>query len=539
MLPWAQLDGQLQSRKPPVGAREDVFRRHAKINRSLICSTVSNYFGGKRMARTVARIATLVLAGFLTLSGSTFAQARRQALAPQSKAPQTTTPPAFDLAKLDAEALVWLEGLIRINTTNPPGNEIVAAKYIADILKQEGINSDIIETTPGRGFLVARLSATAVPDPSRALLIMGHLDVVGVDKSKWTVDPFGAVIKDGYLYGRGAIDDKAMTIANLAVFIGLKRSSAHLNRDVIYLAEGDEEAGGTNGVKVAVEKYWDKIAAGFAINEGGYNVQKDGKVLYMAVQASEKVSVSVDVIATGVSGHGSLPRKDNPVVHLAAAIAKIGAYETPVQLNSVTRGYFEGLAAVEDDETAKWMRSLETSDRGEHAARYLSNTNLLWNSMMRDTISPTMLQAGIRANVIPSEARGVINIRLLPGDMITVLLSKLTQLVNDPQIRFEIQPGSGEAAPSSSLTTELYSTITAASKQQFPGAAVIPFMSPGATDSYPLRMRSVVAYGLMPFPLQENDFLRMHADDERIPVDSFRKGVDFLYTIVNNFAVAH
>ncbi|HSY58461.1 MAG TPA: M20/M25/M40 family metallo-hydrolase [Terriglobales bacterium] len=529
----------MQSRKPPVGARKDVFWRHAKINDRLICSTVSNYFGGKRMARTAARIAILVLAGVLTLSGSTLAQARRQALAPQSKAPQTPTPPAFDLAKLDGEALVWLEGLIRINTTNPPGNEIVAAKYVADILKQEGINSEIIETTPGRGFLVARLSATAVPDPSRALLLMGHLDVVGVDKTKWTVDPFGAVVKDGYLYGRGAIDDKAMAVANLAVFIALKRSSAHLNRDVIYLAEGDEEAGGTNGMKVAVEKYWDKIAAGFAINEGGYNVQKDGKVLYMAVQASEKVSVSVDVIATGVSGHGSLPRKDNPVVHLAAAIAKIGAYETPVQLNSVTRGYFEGLAAVEDDETAKWMRSLETSDRGEHAARYLSNTNLLWNSMMRDTISPTMLQAGIRANVIPSEARGVINIRLLPGDMITVLLSKLTQLVNDPQIRFEIQPGGGEAAPSSSLTTELYNIITAASKQQFPGAAVIPFMSPGATDSYPLRMRSVEAYGLMPFPLQENDFLRMHADDERIPVDSFRKGVDFLYAIVNNFAVAH
>ena len=428
--------------------------------------------------------------------------------------------------------------MIRINTTNPPGNELVAAKYIADILQHEGINAQIIETTPGRGFLVARLSASAVPDPSRALLLMGHLDVVGVDKSKWSVDPFGAVVKDGYLYGRGAIDDKGMAIANLAVFISLKRSNARLNRDVIYLAEGDEEAGGTNGMKVAVEKYWDKIAAGYALNEGGYNVLKGGKVQYMAVQASEKVSVSVDVIATGVSGHASLPRKDNPVTHLAAAIAKIGTYETPVQMNSVTRAYFEGLAQVEDEETAKWMRSLETSDRGEHAARYLSNENLLWNAMMRDTISPTMLQAGIRPNVIPSEARAVINIRLLPGDMVTPLLAKLTQLVNDPQIRFEILPGAGEAAPSSSLMTELYDEITCATKQKFPGAVAIPFMSPGATDSYPLRMRSVQAYGLMPFPLTENDFLRMHADDERIPLESFRKGVDFLYTIVTDFAVS-
>jgi acetylornithine deacetylase/succinyl-diaminopimelate desuccinylase-like protein len=495
------------------------------------------------MARTTARVFLLTLACIAAFATATSAQNRRQssshAAPTQPQAPPTTSPPQSpDLAKLESDALVWLQGLIRINTTNPPGNELVAAKYIADVLQHEGINAQIIETTPGRGFLVARLSASAVPDPSRALLLMGHLDVVGVDKTKWTVDPFGAVVKDGYLYGRGAIDDKAMAIANLAVFISLKRSSARLSRDVIYLAEGDEEAGGVTGMRVAVEKYWDKIAAGYAINEGGYNVLKNGKLQYMAVQASEKVSVTVEVIATGVANHASLPRKDNPVTHLAAAIAKIGAYETPVQMNSVTRGYFEGLAQVEDEETAKWMRSLETSDRGDHAARYLANENLLWNAMMRDTISPTMLQAGIRPNVIPSEARGVINIRLLPGNMASVLLAKLTQLVNDPQIRFEILPGAGEAAPSSSLTTDLYNEITRITKEQFPGAVAIPFMSPGATDSYPLRMRSVQAYGLMPFPLIESDFLRMHADDERIPLESFRKGVDFLYAIVNDFAVS-
>jgi acetylornithine deacetylase/succinyl-diaminopimelate desuccinylase-like protein len=494
------------------------------------------------MARMAARISYLTLACIVSFATVSSAQTRRQSLSPAVPNQPQATPAAFlqssDLSKLEGDALVWLQGLIRINTTNPPGSELVAAKYVADILQHEGITAQIVETTPGRGFLVARLSATAVPDPSRALLLMGHLDVVGVDKTKWTVDPFGAVVKDGYLYGRGAIDDKAMAVANLAVFVSLKRSSARLNRDVIYLAEGDEEAGGINGMKVAVEKYWDRIAAGYVINEGGYNALKDGKLKYMAIQASEKVSVSVDVIATGVAGHASMPRKDNPVAHLAAAIAKIAAYETPVQLNSVTRGYFEGLAQVESEETAKWMRSLETSDRGDHAARYLSNENLLWNAMMRDTISPTMLQAGIRANVIPSEARGVINIGLLPGNMASALLAKLTQLVNDPQIRFEIQPGGGEAAPSSSLTTDLYDEITRATKQRFPGAVAIPFMSPGATDSYPLRMRSVQAYGLMPFPLTENDSLRMHADDERIPLESFRTGVDFLYTIVNNFAVS-
>jgi acetylornithine deacetylase/succinyl-diaminopimelate desuccinylase-like protein len=443
-----------------------------------------------------------------------------------------------DLSMLQQDALGWLQGLIRINTTNPPGNELVAAKYIAAILDREGIHSDIIETAPGRGFIVARLSATAVPDPARALLLMAHLDVVGVDKSKWSVDPFEAVIKDGYLYGRGAIDDKGMLAANLAVFVGLKRAGARLSRDVIFLAEGDEEAGGAEGMKIAVEKYWDKIAAGSAINEGGYAVSKNGKVQYVAVQASEKVSIAVDVIATGTSGHGSLPRKDNAVVHLAAAIEKIGAYEAPVQLNSVTRAYFEGLAPVEDEETSKWMRALETSDRGEHAARWITNASPLWNSMLRDSIAPTMLQAGIRRNVVPSEARGVINIRLLPGNSLDALLAKLRQIVNDPQIRFEEEPGSGMAAPSSSLTSDLYATITRVAAQQFPGAAVVPFMSPGATDSMYLRMRSVAAYGVFPFPLEEVDVMRMHADDERIPLNSFHKGVEYLYNIVNDFAVA-
>jgi len=452
------------------------------------------------------------------------------------QSPQPATPSA-DLVKLQGEAIVWLQDLIRINTTNPPGNEIVAAKYIADVLKREGIPSEIFESTSGRGFLVARLSATAVPDPSRALLLMAHLDVVGVDKSKWSVDPFAAVMKDGYLYGRGTIDDKGSLVANLAVFISLKRSSVRLNRDVIFLAEGDEEAGGEFGMKFVVEKHWDKIAAGFALNEGGHTVLKDGKVQYIGVQATEKVSVNVNVIATGTSGHASIPRKDNPVVHLAAAIGKIGEYEAPVQFNSVTRGYFEGIAPVEDEETGKWLQALESPDRADHAARWVSNNNPIWNAMLRDTATPTMLQAGIRQNVVPSEARGVLNVRLLPGNQLDPLVGKLKQLVNDPQIRFETQPNGGEAAPSSSLESDLYSTIKAVSAQEFGGAPVVPYMSTGATDSARLRMRSVQAYGLDPFPLTEDDLMRMHADDERISIDSFRKGIQFLGAVVNAFAV--
>ncbi len=455
-----------------------------------------------------------------------------------AQTPAAPSAPAGDLSALQNDALQWLQGLLRINTTNPPGNEMAAAKYIAGILDREGIHSEVFETSPGRGFLVARLSASAVPDPSRALLLMGHLDVVGVDKTKWAVDPFGAVIQGNYLYGRGAIDDKGMLIAEVAALVQLKRSNARLNRDVILLAEGDEEAGGTAGMKIVVEKYWDKIAAGFALNEGGHVISKNGKVQYIGVQATEKVSNSVDVIAKGTSGHASVPRADNPVSHLAAAIAKIAAYETPVQFNSVTRAYFAGIAPVEDDETGKWMRALETSDRGEHAAKWISSASPSWNSMLRDTIAPTMLQAGVRNNVVPSEARGVINIRLLPGNQLDPLLGKLTQLVNDPQVRFEVQPGAGEQAPSSSVTSDLYKTIVQTAAKQFPGTPVVPYMSTGATDSIPLRLRNVQAYGLLPFALSDEDILRMHADDERIPVDSFRTGVGFLYAIVSDFTVS-
>src|SRR5256886_4331102 len=261
------------------------------------------------------------------------------------------------------------------------------------------------------------------------------------------------------MYGRGAIDDKGMLAANLAVFIHLKRTNAHLNRDVIFLATADEEGSGDASIRTLIAKYWDKFAAGFAINEGGNVFMKNGKVQYIGVQASEKVSANVAVIAPGTSGHASQPTKDNPVVHLAAAIAKIGTYSAPVHFTAIVRRYFEGITPLEDDEIAKWIRSMDTSDRGEHAQRVVSDSSPLWNAMMRDTIAPTVLSAGVANNVIPAETRSYLNVRLLPGDSISTLGSELSKLVNVPAVKQEVQANVGLAAPPSSLDSDFYNVI--------------------------------------------------------------------------------
>jgi acetylornithine deacetylase/succinyl-diaminopimelate desuccinylase-like protein len=479
------------------------------------------------MARRI--LACLVLAAIGTVP------VRPQSAQNPATSPTTQTA-ANDSAGLAQEALGWLQGLIHINTTNPPGNEAAAASYVSAILTKENISNEVLEVVPGRNIVVARLNAGIMPNASRALLLVAHLDVVGVSREKWSVDPFAAELKDGYIWGRGTVDDKGALIANLAAIVALKRANTPLDRDVIFLADDDEEQGGEASIKIAIQRYWDKIAAGFAINEEGRVIVKNGKVQYVGIQASEKVPVNVTVIATGTSGHGSVPRPDNAVVHLAAAIGKIGAYETPVNLSVIVERYFESLSKVEDDEIGKWMRALLTPEREQLAAKRLSEMSPVWNSMIRDTIAPTMLQAGVRANVVPSEARANLNIRLLPGDSVQLLIGQLTQLVNDKQIRFEVAADPGSPAPASSLTSELYKTIESVSGQEFPGVAVTPLMSTGATDSAQLRLHNVQAYGLLPFPLTEQEVLRMHADDERLPIESFRKGVDFMCRIVRDFA---
>jgi acetylornithine deacetylase/succinyl-diaminopimelate desuccinylase-like protein len=451
----------------------------------------------------------------------------------------SSAPRPGDTGGLALEAQTWLIDLIKINTSNPPGGEEPAAKYVASVLQKEGLNPEILEMGPGRSAVVARLRSAAMAEPSKALLLVAHLDVVPADKTHWSVDPFGGVVKDGYIYGRGAIDDKGMLAANLAAFIALKRSAVRLNRDVIFLATADEETSGEASIANLANKYWDKFAAGFAINEGGNVFVVNGKVQYIGLQASEKVSMNINVTARGTSGHASQPTKDNAVVHLATAVGKIGAYAAPVRFTTIVRRYFEGLAPLEDDEVGKWLRSLDTPDRGEHAQHVISDDSPLWNAMMRDTIAPTILNAGTARNVIPGEAHANLNVRLLPGDTINTVLLDLTKLVNDPAIHFDVLPTTSLAAPDSSLETEFYATIARVATREFGGAPTLPFQSTWATDSSTLRLRNVQAYGLVPFPLNDEDLKRMHGDDERLSIASFTKGVDVLAKIVAEFAAAH
>jgi acetylornithine deacetylase/succinyl-diaminopimelate desuccinylase-like protein len=475
----------------------------------------------------------LTLSAGLALAAAGVAGAQQP---PFPSPPPALTPLPGNLPQLETDAQGWLSDLVRINTTNPPGNEAAAAQYVAAVLQKENIASEIVEMAPGRSIAIGRLQAGPLPDPSKALLLVAHLDVVGADKTKWTVDPFGAIVKDGYLYGRGVIDDKSMLAANLAAIVELKRSGAHLNRDVIFLADDDEEQGGAASIRAVAEKYWDKIACAFALNEGGMVVLKNGKVQYVAVQASEKVSYNVAVTATGASGSASTPSPDNPVVHLAAAIEKIATMETPVEVTTIPRRYFEQLAPVEDEETSKWMRALvDMPERFQLAAKRISDMNPMWGAMIRDSIAPTELRAGDRANAIPSQAWANLNVRVLPGNPVNAVVLEMQKAVNDPQIHFQVEPDSSITAPPSSLTSDLYTLIERLAPQEFPGAVVVPFLSSSTTDSAALRFHNVEAYGLLPFPLTDADALRGHTDDERIPLASFRTGVEFLYRTVYEF----
>ena len=415
-----------------------------------------------------------------------------------------------------------------MDTSDPPGNESQAATYIQQVFQKEGISAEIVEPVAGRGSVIARLKGNGSKKP---LLLMAHTDVVPVDRAYWTVDPFGGNVKNGILFGRGALDDKGLVAANMEVLLLLHRLKIPLARDVIFLAEASEEAASAAGMKVLVDKYWDKLACEFALNEGGAALVEDGKVKYMGVGAAEKLPRAIILRATGSSGHGSVPRPDNAVVHLAAAVAKAGTWQTSARLNEVTREFFRRLASISQPEEAAWYRNIEDPAVQEQ----LRLKQPVYYSMLRTSVVPTMLKAGIKSNVIPPTAEATLDVRALPDEDLPTLRESLAKLINDSQVQVvpANEPFMMVPSPASSLHTEMFTALEQAQKQVFPEAITLPSMATGATDSSFLRVKGVQAYGLhIPRTAEENR--TPHGNDERVQLEQLGNFVHYLYTAVQH-----
>lgn len=443
-----------------------------------------------------------------------------------------------DWAAAQQETIAHLQAMIRVNTSNPPGNEMPVARYLDSTLKADGIETHLFEPAPGRAALVARLKGTGAKQP---VLLMAHMDVVGVEQDKWSVDPFGAVIRDGYLYGRGAIDDKGMLAANLETLLLLKRNvldkGASLSRDVVFVANSDEEAGGDWGMGWLIKNHPELVKAEFALNEGGRTRIVEGSPLYLAIQNSEKVPHVVEVVASGAGGHASVPLADNAIFRLGRALAKIGQHREPLDVKPTTREFFLELSKVWPERTQRQAMADVASRapaRQQRGARVLASVPV-FDAVLHNGISATIVAGGIRSNVIPVAAKATLNLRTLPGASLDSAIGRLRRLVNDPKIAFNVIDR-GEDAPASDFTSAMFTAIADATRALNPKMVVVPYLSTGATDSARLRRLGMQAYGILPFPMDQNDEDRMHGNDERIPLESLAFGTKVIYGAIARVA---
>lgn len=435
--------------------------------------------------------------------------------------------------KVNAETLRHFMALLRMDTSNPPGNETEAATYLAGVLEREGIPVKLLALEPARANLVARIKGNG---SARPIAILGHTDVVGVERSKWSVDPFGAVRRDGFIYGRGAVDDKEIVTAGLMVMLLLQRGHVRLNRDVIFVAEAGEEGTPRVGIDFLVGRHWDEIAAEYTLAEGGAAVAQGGQVRYVAITTAEKVPRGVRLIARGTSGHASHPSPNNAVVRLAAAVAKLGEWRTPVRLDETTRAYFERLASISPPADADRYRHIGDPERTAEIDRYFERYEPAHYALVRTTLTPTMLKAGFRFNVIPSEAEAYVDIRALPDEDMPRFYEEMRALIGDPNVEIEPRKVDRPATPPSRTDTGMFHALEHAQSKMFPKAITLPAMLTGATDMAQLRAKGVEAYGFGPV-VEAGDPGEAHSNDERLAEDSLYKLVEFLwYTILESAA---
>jgi acetylornithine deacetylase/succinyl-diaminopimelate desuccinylase-like protein len=420
--------------------------------------------------------------------------------------------------------------LIEINTADSAANVTGAAKAMAQRLKEAGFPDQDIHVDgvdPRFQNLVVRYRGTGASKP---ILLLAHLDVVEALRSDWSLDPFHFTEKDGYFYGRGTVDDKAEAACWIANLILYKEEGYKPNRDIIVALTAGEESGGEhNGVDWLLKNHRDWIDAALALNEGADGSIRSGKHIANYVQASEKVYYSVELKATDPGGHSSMPRPDNPIYWVSAALLNISRYKFPVELNHVTRMYFERTGRLSQTPLAQAMQSLVKNPRDESAIRTLSE-HPFENALMRTTCVATRTAAGHADNALPQSATALVNCRLLPEDKPESVLETLRKVVNDSRV--QVMPVTvPRIGPTSPLPPQLMSIFEKTTNALWPGVPVIPVMSTGATDSRALRQAGIPSYGVSGF-FTDPDDEREHGRDERMLVESFYDGQKFLYQLV-------
>lgn len=437
----------------------------------------------------------------------------------------------MDWISLHEEAISYLQQYIRIETINPPGNEIEGTKFLKSIFDRESIPFEIFEPSPGRGNLVAVLKGNG---EKRPIILLNHIDVVPVERDKWEIDPFSATIKDGFIYGRGALDDKSMGIIEMMVLIMLKRENIKLKRDIVFLATSDEETGGRWGVQWAMENIPFLKESEFALNEGGYIIlNEEGKPDRYEVSCGQKVILQLKLKARGTSGHGSMPHNDNPNVKLINALNGLIKWETPFHIIPMVKEFFFKMAPKQPLYERNLFENIEKGLLDPSFSVWFTS-NPIYNAMVRNTISLTILQGGSKVNVIPSEAYATIDCRLIPGTSKEEFLKEVRKRIGD-EIEVEVI-GESKSTPPSPMDTELISIIKDFASRNDPECPVVPLLLPGATDSRFLRENGIATYDFCPFRLTEKEILRVHGNNERISLDNLKFGMMTLFEIVKKIS---
>ena len=439
-----------------------------------------------------------------------------------------------DWAAVEEETLRHFRALLRFDTSDPPGRELPAAEYLRDVLEAEGIAVEMLSVDPERPNVVARLQGDGSQEP---LLIMAHTDVVNVDPEKWTFPPFSATVDGGYVYGRGAVDDKDNLAAGLMVMLELKRQNVPLSRDVIFLAESGEEGATEYGIEFMVNEHFEKIEAEFCLAERGSVARVNREVVYGGVQTVEKLPYRLELAARGVAGHGSVPLQNNSVVRLAKAISAIADWRSPIRLNETTYTYFERLASISPPDAGERYLAVLDSGRASEADEYFLAYEPRHASMLRSSLSPTIFDAGYRINVIPSESRASVDFRALPDENIQDYLEQIREVIGDDSIEVSLGQRNTRPAGQASINTTAFSAIEQNLQEHY-GVITLPTMSTGATDMAYLRARGVQCYGIGPAIDREDAALGFgaHSDQERILISEMNRFVRFNWDLVLDIA---